>query len=266
MGQCIPTHFIPSRLLIHHLMVFTQDSSLPFLTTLAIPALRTRVCKHILENILFTPLSIWARAMRTDNCALNFSVAALGFPAWRCPLHLNNDYVLIFPPPPMLIVCFYSCHASIHEIVSHCRFNRFPGCSQMSTRHLCIFIGEIYSSLLPPFNWAVLLLNCGSFLYILDVFLSNIWSANTLFLYMSCLSTLVSFDAHEFWIFISTLSTLPLLFSPFYPSLSHFFPFPFPLPLPLFSPLLFLPFFSFPLSFFHLLLDIKANKSLPKPM
>lgn len=126
--------------------------------------------KYILENILSTLLSKQAWVRRTGNCALHCSCAALFFSAWRCPSHSNNEHVPISPPVLMLGLCFYP---SVCEIVSHCRFNlSFLNVLKCQLDIYTFSLEKcLFKSFAPTFNWVVLLLNYGNFLYVLNILL-----------------------------------------------------------------------------------------------
>lgn len=160
-----------------------------------------------MESFHSTLLSI--QAWDTGDRALSLWFATARSPGWRCPS----------PSPSRTLyyctVYFYSCRASVCEIVSDCGFNL--GSPNVLQCQLAIFFREIiYSS--PPscFNWAVLL-NYGSFLNTRDILLSNIWSANTLLHFIGCLFIFVVFFGFTVIFLIPTTASLPSFHSSFSP-------------------------------------------------
>lgn len=159
-----------------------------------------------MENFHSTLLGI--QAWNTGDLALSLWFTTARSPGWRCPSPSPSRTLYYYT------VYFYSCRASVCEIVSDCGFNLgFPNVLQCQ---LAIFFREIIY-LSPPscFNLAVLL-NYGSFLNTRDILLSNIWSANTLLHFIGCLFIFVVFWIYCYF-FIPTTASLPSFHSSFSP-------------------------------------------------
>lgn len=159
--------------------------------------------------------------MEDENWRLCFEslVCPVRSPGWRCGalytpamwVCLSLHYQLVLP-----VVYFYSCHASVCEIVSHCGFHL--GFLNVLQCQLHIFFREISIQVLPPpLIWAVLLLNYGSFLNMVGTLLSNIWPSNTLFHSIGRLFIFAFFFCFVFWdlllLFLYPNHSLPFLFS-----------------------------------------------------
>ena len=157
--------------------------------------------------------------MEDENWRLCFEslVCTVRSPGWRCRALYTPAMWVCFSlhhQPVLPVVYFYSCHASVCEIVSHCGFHL--GFLNVLQCQLHIFFREISIQVLPPpLIWAVLLLNYGSFLNMVGTLLSNIWPSNTLFHSIGhlfiCIFCFVLFLRFPFIIFISQPQlTIPL--------------------------------------------------------
>lgn len=151
--------------------------------------------------------------MEDENWRLCFEslVCTVRSPGWRCRALYTPAMWVCFSlhhQPVLPVVYFYSCHASVCEIVSHCGFHL--GFLNVLQCQLHIFFREISIQVLPPpLIWAVLLLNYGSFLNMVGTLLSNIWPSNTLFhsigrLFIFAFFFVLFFEIYFYYFYIPT--------------------------------------------------------------